>query len=398
LPQLEKKRPAEIIEALQHRTSDLGEAMEDASLAFAFSQMSERARKHLPSIGLFTSYVDADVLGFFMTLGEQGKPVYTELVGEALNAEGWEAILEEAARSGLLSSPGSRVYELHPTLPVFLRRQLVAAIGEDGLNRLDTEFLNLYAAIAQYYFEAARKADRNAIAMLSIEEANLLRALRLAEKNEQWGMGGQIVQTLNEFYEITNRTDEWKALRTGLLNYVGREMSTSADRNRARLWMFLIGDEANQALGRGDFGNAEVAYKQALDYLVSINEPSVESMMAVSYHQLGIIAEERQQFDLAEQWYKKALAIYEQLEHPPLAVYTLAQLGVLRRKQERWQESVAWFGKALAIADKYQMRVGRQILPYLAYLMKTMGENEFVAVWQQAFLTWSLRLTRCARR
>lgn len=366
LPQLEKKRPAEIIEALQHRTSDLGEAMEDASLAFAFSQMSERARKHLPAIGLFTSYAGADFLGNFMTLGEQGKPVYTELLGEALSLEGWEAILEEAARSGLLRLLAGSIYELHPTLPVFLRRQLVAAIGEDGLNRLDSEFLNLYTFIAAYYFEAAQKADRIAITGLRIEEANLLRALRLAEKSQQWDMIQTIVQTIGEFYEITNRMDEWRALHTGLLNHVGRKVSTGTNRSRAKLWIFLISDEANRALERGDVDNAESAYNKVLDYLVFLNDPNVETNLAVVYYQLGIVAQERQQFDLAEQWYKKALAIFERLGHAHSMVNTLAQLGVLRQKQERWQESVAWLGKALAIASEYRMRVTGKILFHLA--------------------------------
>src|SRR5205807_1323726 len=75
----------------------------------------------------------------------------------------------------------------------------------------------------------------------------------------------------------------------------------------------------------------------------------------------------------------------ERLGHPPLMVITLAQLGVLRRRQERLPESVVWFGKALFIAAEYQMRVVGQILRDLARLMKVMGENEFVAVWQEAF-------------
>jgi hypothetical protein len=105
--------------------------------------MSERARKHLPLAGLFTAYVDADFLGGFMQFGEQDSSAYAELLGETPDAGEWETVLEEAARCGLLRSMGSRVYQLHPTLPVFLRRQLAEATGADGLTRLDAVFLDL---------------------------------------------------------------------------------------------------------------------------------------------------------------------------------------------------------------------------------------------------------------
>ncbi len=100
---------------------------------------------------------------------------------------------------------------------------------------------------------------------------------------------------------------------------------------------------------------------------------------------MGIIAEERQQFDQAEQWYKKALEIFERLGHPPLLVNTLAQIGVLRKKQNQLREAVSWFGKALAIATEYEMRVSFQIMADLARILKIMGEKEFTTAWQQVF-------------
>lgn len=98
-----------------------------------------------------------------------------------------------------------------------------------------------------------------------------------------------------------------------------------------------------------------------------------------------MIAQKRGKFDMAEQWYMKALSTIRSVGHPSLMVNPLAQLGLLRCDQERLPESVVWLGKALTIAVEYQMRVAAQILLNLADLMKSMGENEFVAVWQQSF-------------
>jgi hypothetical protein len=163
LPQLRRRSPAEIIRALQDRVDSLGEAMEDASLAYAFSQMSEPARKHLPFMGLFTSYVNAHMLGVFVHAGDDQQKAYEEVIGESLDAPGWEAVLEEAAGAGLARPVGSRIYELHPTLPPFFRRQLVSRVGEDGLAKLDGEFVGFYAGWGASFLEGMEKADPNAV-------------------------------------------------------------------------------------------------------------------------------------------------------------------------------------------------------------------------------------------
>jgi len=458
LPHLRNRSPAEIIEALQHRIDSLGDVL-DASLAYVVTQLSERTQKHLPFIGLFTSYVSKNIVGLVSGYEDS----YQKVMGESLDAAGWKAVLQEAASVGLIRQVQDELYEIHPTLPSFLQQQLVSMVDENGLKRLDSEFMKFYGGLAGYLDEHVTKGDQNAVMAVIIEEANFLRALRLAEMNEQWGIIQAIVQTLYEFYEICGRTDEWNALRRRLLSSVGEEMSADADRERASVWMYLLGEEANRALQRNELAEAEAAYQRILRYLGSLNNKNVEPKIAVVYHQLGRIAEERQQFDEAETWYRKALEIYERLGleryaasdyhqlgiiaqerqqfdeaetwyrkaleiyerlgleryaasdyhqlgmiaeerqqfdeaetwyrkaleikerlgHPPLLVNTLAQFGVLRRKQNRLHESVAWFGKALTIAAEYKMRVTTLILRYLALSMKSMGEKEFTATWQQ---------------
>src|SRR5262249_14303124 len=157
LPRLEREAPDQIIDALQHRMGEQAESLEDASLGYAFARLSERARRHLPFLGLFATHVDADTLGLFVERGDEQQEAYTALFGEALDAPGWEAVLEEAVRGGFLRSLGGRTCELHPTLPVFLRRQLGAVVGAEGIRRLDAEFLKFYAALAGHFDERVSK-------------------------------------------------------------------------------------------------------------------------------------------------------------------------------------------------------------------------------------------------
>jgi tetratricopeptide (TPR) repeat protein len=314
---------------LQHRVDQLGEAMEDASLSVAFEYLSAKARKHLPFVGLFTSYVDADTLGNFVAAGVFGQEVYQELMGETLDAAGWEAVLDEASRSGFVRSLGQRIYELHPTLPAFFRRQLAQAVGEPGVQRLDAEFLKFYTAWAGFMDKLLEQAEQQAVMATTVEEPNLLRALRLAEKGEEWALAQAIAQTLYEFYKALGRAEEWRVLRERLLANVGRDMQIGADRDRADLWMYLLGEEANDAMTRGDPESAEDAYTRVVTYLIALQDPAVEPMLAAAYHQLGMVAEERQQFDQAEAWYRKALEIYERLGLERYAASDYHQLGIV---------------------------------------------------------------------
>ena len=110
----------------------------------------------------------------------------------------------------------------------------------------------------------------------------------------------------------------------------------------------------------------------------------MERYAATDYHQLGIIAQKRQQFDEAEQWYRKALEIYDKIGHPPLKVDTLAMFGVLRFHQGRLHESVAWFAKAYGIASAYRMPVVEMIKSDLRRLLEAMGREGFVNAWREA--------------
>lgn len=413
------------------------------------------------------------------------------------------------------------------------------------MKRLDFEFMRFYSALASHFSESMRKADQNIVMLVMIEEDNLLRALRFAESNNEWEGCQTIAHTVYLYYEIAGRMGEWESLRDRLLSQVGEKILADADRERTNLWMFLLGVKANAAFQRNDLTNAEAAHQSILDYLLALPGNSLKPEIAASYNELGIIAQQRQQldkaeerykkaleifghlgleqyvaidyhnlgliaedrklfdraeqwyekalevrkrlglerdaatdyhqlgniamrrqdfdnaeqwykkaleiskrlrleqdaadeyhqlgrvaqerqdfgnaeqwykkaleiyeclglkrdaarayhhlgvvaqmhqdFDKAEQWYKKTLEIFEHFGNLPLFVNTFAQFGMLRWQQGRFSEAVLLLGKALAIAAEYKMQVGAQILEVLAQVMKSMGETEFAAAWNQVF-------------
>jgi len=423
LPQLRWKTPSAVIEELQHNLETYAEIL-DASSEYAFSQMPEEARKHFLLLSLFTSFVNLDILKIFVAGCEK---VYRAVIGEPPPADAgdYERIMNETVQNGFISRLQNHIYQLHPSLPPFLRHRLKESAGEGGVQKLDTEFIKFYAAFAAQLDEKVRNANQEAVSIVKIEELNFLRALRIAVKTEQWALAQAIAQTLHEFYEIQGRFREWSALRSSLLDHTGREISIDAPRNIANLWMFLLGNEANEALRENRLDDAEHFYVKIIQYLQkTLSEPEAEPKIAVGYHQLGMIAQERQQFDVAEewyrkalkifeklgleryaagdyhqlgtlaqeqqqfdeaeQWYRKALEIYDKIGHPPLKVNTLAVFGVLRFQQGRLHESVAWFAKAYGIASAYRMPVVEVIKSGLRRLLEAMGREEFVNAWREA--------------
>ncbi|HEY8951424.1 MAG TPA: tetratricopeptide repeat protein, partial [Candidatus Dormibacteraeota bacterium] len=84
----------------------------------------------------------------------------------------------------------------------------------------------------------------------------------------------------------------------------------------------------------------------------------LERDAAYDYHQLGRVAQERNQLDQAEQWYREALEIFERLGYPPLKVDTLAQFGLFWKQREDFRAALIAFVAALGIAVQYRMPVG----------------------------------------
>ena len=90
---------------------------------------------------------------------------------------------------------------------------------------------------------------------------------------------------------------------------------------------------------------------------------------AITYHQLGRIAEEQRDFASAEQWYRKSLAIKEKQGNEHGEAITYHQLGNVAYLQRDFAGAEQWYLKALAICikygDKYHEEITRSNLEIL---------------------------------
>jgi tetratricopeptide (TPR) repeat protein len=72
----------------------------------------------------------------------------------------------------------------------------------------------------------------------------------------------------------------------------------------------------------------------------------------MTYHQLGIIAQEQGDFATAEQWYRKSLAIDEKLGNEHGAAVTYHQLGRIAHEQRDFAMAEQWYSKSFQLAEK----------------------------------------------
>jgi tetratricopeptide (TPR) repeat protein len=124
-------------------------------------------------------------------------------------------------------------------------------------------------------------------------------------------------------------------------------------------WADKTGDESLKAnalhnLGiiaeeRRDFEEAEDWYKKSLKISERLGN---EHGAAITYHQLGRIAEERREFEEAKDWYKKSLKIEEQLGNEHGAAITYHQLGMIAQKRREFEEAKDWYKKSLKISEQ----------------------------------------------
>lgn len=94
---------------------------------------------------------------------------------------------------------------------------------------------------------------------------------------------------------------------------------------------------------------------------------------ATQFQQAGL-ALARQEYDVALEGYKKALRIYEEIAHPPGALWSLLNLGHIQQQQGQTDDALRAYLRALEIA--WQTRDKANIIPALTLLGNLEHERE----------------------
>ena len=352
LPHLKEHSPSALIQELPPR--DKGElatvGVLDAALECCFSFMSSRTKTHLPFLALFRQRVLLDVVTH-ITQGE----VYVSVTGEEMGWGACRAFLREARDFGLLDPIPPSIFLIPPSVSPFLRRQLERQLNPHQTKSLEHEFLRVYSDLGDYFLESlASESSESAVTGVLAEEANLLRALELAQVDQRWDSAQLVLQPLAQVYKMQDRVVELRRLREQLLSHVGPQAEQAKERGAIDSWMYLQGTEINDAIGRGELDRAYSISHEVLKHLESLGDAAPRIQLASIFHNLGMIAQGRKQYDRAEEWYRKALEINEAGDHEAESADSYHQMGLMLQSQRRVDEAEEWHRKALKIREELQ--------------------------------------------
>lgn len=188
------------------RTRSLG-----ASLAYGFKHAFQD--DELPIIALlhlFQGTVDVDALEL---MGES-KHALPEVQGRS--KEQLTSLLHRASEIGLLTHMGETWFRIHPALPWFLHqlfaRHYDGQPGRSTARAAQCAWVDALGALGDHYCNLFVNGEPDVIALLELEEANLLAARRFARRQQRWELVTSAMQGLKMLYDYQGRSAEWVRL------------------------------------------------------------------------------------------------------------------------------------------------------------------------------------------
>jgi tetratricopeptide (TPR) repeat protein len=107
------------------------------------------------------------------------------------------------------------------------------------------------------------------------------------------------------------------------------------------------------------------------------DRPEWVEALATNLHQRGFVAKQRGSYEEALEWYRKSLAIGEELGNRAGMASSLGQIGVLLTKTGRAEEAVPWNLRSLSISLQIGVPEVRIDLLWLGRQREALGEERF---------------------
>ncbi len=357
-------------ETSQGRSKSLG-----ASLSYGFeTAFSEEERKILALLHFFQGFAAVH------TFALMGSSDYDWSLPELhhLTKENISSILDRAAEIGLLIFNRPGFYHIHPALPWFFKglfegyypnrtvdgrplteaEQASSTVSGPPSVRATRAFVESMGALGDYYHDQYGNGNRDVIAALRAEEANLLHARSLAlsalalSGGPEPGEGPQSkgetnwanavissMQGLRTLYDHTGRRAEWQRLVDEIVpDFVGPDDLPLPGREEQ--WSLVTQHRVLLAEEERDWAEAERLQRVCVEWdrrnaapllarppeSLGAGEKNTLRSLAVSIEQLGHIQREQGKPECAET-YKETIPIYQQIGDKSAEAVLVFNLG-----------------------------------------------------------------------
>ena len=265
-----------------------------------------------------------------------------------ISRDEWSAVLDDAARVGLLTALGAGMYQVHPALPGYLAAGWHAEdpAGYDQERQASEQALRAAcAAFARWLTGQIASGDAAlAYTLLGWQRRTLGAMLGHALDHHAWADAEGIIRALDAYWDARGLSAEAAAWADRVLDATAGPGQAPPE-SASSLWLYTTVHQATRQKNAGQPDQAAQAYRRALAYLH--DQPATDwtrGNIAVISHQLGMTAQARGRLDEAQDWYRKSLAINEELGNRPGMASTYAQLGLLA--ETRQQGPLPWHGRS----------------------------------------------------
>jgi hypothetical protein len=299
LPHLERVEPQTLVEALRSER-ELPEGFAEredrlGSLAacahYSFRHLPAEHRQRLPALTLFEGVVDVAAL-VILSQTEEAPPRF-----RGLDKGAWEETLQACVGGGLLTRLGAGMYHLHPALPSYvmgLWRAEAAEAFEAERAAARAASIRAHAALGEWLLQQVRSGHaETALAVLAADRRTLGAVAGEALKQGRHAEAQAVLQPLNELWNNRGLAEEARGWVDRCRVAVEGPDGLPPDRETpaGALWLFMVSSQAGRLLEAGGPDATGREYEAIRRTLEASKSPAARQRLAVSYHQLGTVAE-----------------------------------------------------------------------------------------------------------
>ena len=370
-------------QAAAGRTASLG-----ASVQYSLAHLDEATRRLLPAVALFEGVADLNVL----TLVSQDEDAPAWLRG--VSRDQWTAALDAAAGVGLLTRLGGPMFRMHPALPAYLTaawrsREPVGYPAE--VAAAQRALIGAFATLGTWLHRQIRQGEAaKALATIGLQRRSLGTALAAALAAQRYRDAQAILEPLVEFWHRRGLTQE--ALAWGDRCRVRLEAADGTppplDTPGGALWLFAVGDRAERQREALELDAAQATYEAIRVSLEAQPDSQKRSRrLAITYHQLGIVTQDRGELDRAEDWYRQSLTIKEQLGDRLGMARSYHQLGIVAQLSGELDRAEEWYRQSRTILGQLGDRRGMaRSYHHLGMVAQDRGELDRAEEWYRQSL------------
>ncbi len=274
----------------------------------------------------------------------------------------FDGAIQEAINWGLLSDISSnpspvrrgeeKLLQIQPVFPFFLKAKL-AELDAATREALQEGFKNHYIGLAlsyNRYMESKEPQERQiAIFFCGLEYENLYNALQIClEKQETIN----IFFCLGEYLKLINDIPS----RLKLSEFVCKaQVAYPPEIRTGKIGLEIVIALDRLAMGylqTQNYPQAKASYLRILELsqqLQGVEVTQIKSLLAITYHQLGYVAQELRKYDQARDYYQQALEIKIEFGDRYSCASTYNQLGRIAQELREYDQARDYYQQALEI-------------------------------------------------